>query len=226
VARLFLLLGIVLLQISPSTTGEPRNPIAPQRQVDEADADADSLAPATGARVPVLVESLEGVPVAPAEREAFLKGFRWALQEREIPTERVVKQTGAVRPGSSLRNGLRLAEGVDEQGAWRVRVRIEWSVPRDSTADSLARAWPGRCALVTVTAGWPEGTRRPPPALPRTEQLRFPAAHPVDAAYYQHAGWQVGFLALEGVLRAKGDLNDDERLRLDDTRRSAPAAAR
>jgi len=222
--RLFLLLGIVLLQISPNLTGNPRNPVERPHLMDEAE--VDSLMHTTGARIPVLVEALEGAPVAPRERDAFLLGFRGAFQEREIPTERIAKQTGAVRPGALLRNGLRLAEGVDEKGAWSVRVRLEWFAPPDSATDSLTRAWPGRSARVTVTADWPEGTRIRPPALPRTEWLRFPTGHPVDAAYYQHAGWQVGFLALEAVQRAKGDLNDDQRLRLEDTRRITPAASR
>ena len=222
--RLLLLLGIVLLQTTPDVTSNPGNPIRAPHVMDEAD--VDSLMPTTGARDPVLVEALEGLPAAPRERDAFLKGFRGAFQEREIPTERIAKKTGVVRPGTPLRNGLRLAEGVDEKGAWSVRVRLDWFAPQDSAADSLVRAWPGRGAQVTVTAGWPEGTRSPPPALPRTEWLRFPSGHPVDAAYYQHAGWQVGFLALEAVLRANGDLNDDQRLRLDDTRRTTPAAIR
>jgi len=222
--RLFLLLGIVLLQNSPDITARPRTVIERPHNMDEAE--VDSLMPTTGIRVPVLVEALEGAPVAPRERDAFLRGFRGAFQEREIPTEWIAKKTGAVRPGAPLRNGLRLAEGVDEKGAWSVRVRLEWFAPQDSAADSLARAWPGRGARVTVTAGWPEGTRIMPPALPRTEWLRFPTGHPVDAAYYQHAGWQVGFLALEAVQRARGDLNDDQRLRLEDTRRITPAASR
>jgi len=221
--RLFLLLGIVLLQVTPEA-GNPRNLLERPHLMEEAE--VDSLTPTTGARDPVLVEALEGTPAAPREREAFLRGFRGAFQEREIPTERVAKRTGEVRRGEPLRNGLRLAEEVDEKGAWSVRVRLEWFAPQDSTADSLARAWPGRCARVTVTAGWPEGTRNPPPELPRTEWLCFPTGRAVDAAYYQHAGWQAGFLALEAVQRAKGDLNDDQRLRLDDTRRVTPVATR
>lgn len=222
--RLFLLLGVVLLQLSPAITGNPRSPVARPHPAE--DTEVDSLTSATGVLVPVLVEALEGAPVVPREREAFLRGFRAAFQEREIPTERVAVKTGAVRPGVLLRNGLRLAEGEGEKGAWRVRVQLEWFVPPDSAADSLARAWPGRGARVTVTAGWPEEKRLQPPALPRTEWLRFPTGHPVDAAYYQHAGWQVGFLTLEAVLRAKGDLNDDQRLRLDDTRRITPVVTR
>ncbi len=222
--RLFLLLGVVLLQLNPEVTGNPRTRGERLHVMDEAE--VDSLAPTTGLRVPVLVEALEGLPAAKAEHEAFLKGFRGAFQERELPTERVAKRTGQVSPGSPLRNGLRLAEGVDEKGAWSVRVRLDWLAAPDSAGDSLARAWPGRSARLTVTAGWPEGTRLPPPAVPRVDWLRFPAGHPVDAAYYQHAGWQVGFVALEAVLRAKGELGDDQRLRLEDTRRLAPAATR
>ena len=222
--RLLLLLGIVLLQTLPDVTGNPPRPIEPPHVMDEAE--VDSLTPTTGARVPVLVEALEGAPVTPRERDAFLRGFRGAFQERQIQTERVVRKTGAVRPGAPLRNGLRLSEGVDEKGAWSVRVRLEWFAPQDSAADSLVRAWPGWGARVTVTANWPEETRIRPPALPRTEWLCFPAGRPVDAAYYQHAGWQVGFLALEAVQRARGELNDDQRLRLEDTRRITPAATR
>jgi hypothetical protein len=222
--RFFMLLGIVLLQISPGFTGNPRNPVERPHFRDEAE--VDSMMPTTGALVPVLVEALEGMPLAPLEREAFLRGFGGAFQEREIPTERVVKRTGVIRPGAPLRNRLRLAEGVDEKGAWSVWVRLEWFAPPDSATDSLTRAWPGRSARVNVTVGWPEGTRIRPPALSRTESLRFPTGHPVDAAYYQHIGWQVGFLVLEAVQRAKGDLNDDQRLQLENTYRITPVVTR
>lgn len=222
--RLLLLLGLVFLQVSPEVTGNPRIPIERPHVMDEAE--VDSLTPTTGERVPLLVDALEGLPVAPPEREAFLEGFRGAFLEREIPTERVAKKTGAVRPGAPLRNDLRLAEGVSEKGAWHVRVRLEWFAPQDSAADSLARVWPGRGARVTVTVGWPEETRSAPPDRVRTEWLRFPPGHPVDAAYDQHAGWQVGLLTLEAVQRARGGLGDDQRLRLDDTRRITPVAPR
>jgi hypothetical protein len=224
VTRFFLLLGIVILQISPEVTGNPRNPAERPHLMEEAE--VDSLMPTTGARDPVLVEALEGAPAAVPEREAFLRGFRGAFQEREIPTERIAKKTGTVRPGAPLRNGLRLADEMNEKGAWSVRVRLEWFTPQDSTADSLARAWPGRSARVTITVGWPQGPRILPPELPRIEWLRFPTGHPVDAAYYQQAGWQVGFLVLEAVQRANGDLNDDQRLRLEDTRRITPITTR
>jgi hypothetical protein len=79
---------------------------------------------------------------------------------------------------------------------------------------------------VTITVGWPEESRGAPPARPRTEWLRFPAGHPVDAAYYQQAGRQVAFLVLEAVHRARGELGDDQRLRLEGARRITPAAAR
>lgn len=222
--RLLALLGIVLLQIEPGVTRVPPRLIEPQHFRDEAE--VDSLMPTTGVRVPVLVDALDGLPVGPRERAAFLQGFRGAFQEGEIPTEFVAVKTGAVRPGTPVRNELRLAEGVDEKGAWSVRVRLEWFAPRDSAADSLSRAWPGRSARVTVTVGWPEGTHVTPPALPRAEWLGFPAGPPADAAYYQHAGWQVGLLVLEAVQRTQGDLGDEQRLRLDDPRRSLPVTAR
>jgi hypothetical protein len=222
-----LVLALLLMQSSPDLPDPRRRPVERVRTMEEAD--VDSLAPTTGARVPVRIEVLEGVPVPVREREAFLKGFRGAFQERELPTERVAKTTGAVKPGALLRNGLRLAEGEDEKGAWSARVRLEWFTPTDSGSvrvDSLARAGTGRGARVTVTVGWPEGPRAGPPPLPRTEWLRFPAGYAVDAAYYQQAGRQVGFLTLEAVQRAKGDLGDDRRLRLEDTRRITPAAGR
>lgn len=225
--RLFLLLGIVFLQISPEITGNLRGPVERPHTMEEAD--VDSLAPTTGTRVPVRVEALEGVPVAARERDAFLKGFRGAFLERELATEQVAKTTGAVKPGAVLRNGLRLAEGEDEKGAWTARVRLEWFTPADSGSvrlDSLARAWPGRGARVTVVVGWPEGPRAVPPEQTRTEWLRFPAGYVVDAAYYQQAGRQIAFLTLEAVQRATGDLGDDRRLRLEDTRRIPPLAAR
>jgi hypothetical protein len=225
--RLLLLLGIVFLQIAPEITGNVRGPVERPRTMEESN--VDSLMPTTGTQVPVRVETLENVPVAVPERDAFLKGFRGAFLERELATERVAKQTGAVKPGSRLRNPLRLAEGDDEKGAWRVRVRLDWFTPSDSGSvgvDSLARAWPGRGARVTIVVGWPEGPRVLPPEQTRTEWLRFPAGHPVDRAYYQQAGRQVAFLTLEVVERATGDLGEDQRLRLEDTRRVPPVVAR
>jgi hypothetical protein len=222
--RILWWLGIVLLQFAPDITGIPPHPAERPHSMDEAE--VDSLMPTTGALVPVFVEALEGAPADAREREAFLRGFRAAFQEREIPTERVAKKGGAVGPGAPLRNGLRLAEGEDEKGAWSVRVRLDWSAAPDSAADSLSRAWPGRSLRVTVAAAWPEGTRLTPPAVPRTAWLRFPAGLAPDAAYYQHAGWQVGLLALEAVQRAKGDLDDDRRLRLDVARRDTTGAGR
>lgn len=220
VTRLLLLLGLLVLQLPPGVTGEPRGRGERARVAEETD--VDSLTSRTGTLVPVLVESLEGLPAAAAEREAFLRGFRGAFQQRELPTERLAPGTGEAKPGPSLRNGLRLAEGMDEEGAWRARVRLAWVAPPDSAPDERTLAWPGRSARLTVAAAWPEDARKPPPPLTRSEWLRFPAGHPVDAAYYQHCGWQVGYVALEAVLRAKGDLDDRQRLRLDDTRRLAP----
>ena len=222
-----LVLALLLMQASPDLPDPRRSPAERVHSMDEAE--VDSLAPTTGARVPVRVEALEGVPTAAREREAFLRGFRGAFQERELPTERVARKTGALKPAPPLHNGLRLAEGDDEQGAWTARVRLEWFTPTDTAsvgADSLGRAGTGRGARVTITVGWPEGPRPGPPALPRTERLRFPAGYAVDAAYYQQAGRQVGFLTLEAVQRARGDLGDDRRLRLEDTRRIDPAAER
>jgi hypothetical protein len=218
--RLLLLLGFVFLQVSP----EAHVPIErPRRPSETAE---DSLPPPTGARVPVLVEGLEGLPAAPRDREAFLRGFRGAFQESELPTERVARKSGAVRADAPVRNRLRPAEGVGEKGAWRVRVRLSWFAPPDSAADSLLRSWPGRDARVLVTVAWPEEERSAPPEQARNEWLRFPPGRPLDAVWYQHAGWQIGLLALEAVQRAAGDLDDDQRLRLDDARRVVPAPAR
>lgn len=225
--RLCLLLGLVFLQISPEVTGNVRGPVERPRTLEEAD--VDSLTPTTGTRIPVRVETLDNAPGAAPERDAFLRGFRGAFLERGLATERVEKKTGAVKPGAPLRNTLRLAEGEDEKGAWRVRVRLEWFTPSDSGSagvDSLARAWPGRGARVSVVVGWPEGPRGTPPEQTRTEWLRFPAGHPVDPAYYQQAGRQVAFLTLEAVQRVTGDLGDDQRLRLEDTRRIPRLSAR
>jgi hypothetical protein len=225
--RLLLLFGLVFLQIAPDVPGTLRGPLERPRAT--APADEDSLTTLTGERTPVRVESIENVPAAAREREAFLRGFRGTFLEGALATERVAKPGGAVRPGPSQPNPLRLAEGDEERGAWRVRVRLDWFTPADSggaAVDTLARAWPGRGARVTVVVAWPEGPRALPPAQTRTEWLRFPAGHPVDAAYYHQAGRQVAFLALEAVQRAAGRLGEDQRLRLEDARRVPPVAAR
>lgn len=225
--RLLFLFGLVLLQVSPELSGHPNIPAERPHTMDEAE--VDSLAPTTGALVPVWIEAIEGVPAAPAEREAFLKGFRGRFREREAPGERFARRERAWKPDAPLFLPLRLADEPGEKGAWTVRVRLEWRAPRDSTADSTARAWPGLAARVTVTASAPEVAsagalaRATAPAAPREEWLRFPAGHPVDAPYRQLAGRQVAAVVMEAVQRARGELGEDRRLRLEQTVRLAPA---
>jgi len=173
------------------------------------EADVDSLTPTTGALLPVLVVALEPQLSERSNRDGFLRGFEGAFGEGAFPTERVARRTGAVRTAAPLRNRFRLGEVDEEPAAWTARVKVEWVVPAPDSAaarDSLARA----------------GAR----PLPHTESLRFSVGHPVDAAYYRHAGRQVAFLVLEALHRAQGLLNDDQRVRLENTRRAAGAAAR
>lgn len=231
--RLLLLLGLVLLQVSPELTGHSRIPTERQHVMDEAE--VDSLMPTTGALVPVWVEALEGVPAAAADREAFLKGFRGRFREREAPGERLARRDGTWRPDAKLALPLRLADEPEERNAWTARVRLDWQAPRDSAADSTARAWPGLAARVTVTALAPEDASPRAAAArtlalhaPRVEWLRFPAGHPVDAPYHQLVGRQVAAVVMEAVQRARGELGEDRRVRLERTTRLAPpeAAAR
>jgi hypothetical protein len=229
-SRLLPLLGLVLLQVSPELSGHSNIPTERPRTMDEAE--VDSLMPMTGALVPVWVETIEGVPADAAAREAFLAGFRGRFREREVPGERYARRDRAWRPGAPVSCRLRLADEPGERGAWTVRVRLAWRVPRDSTADSTARAWPGLAAHVSVTAVAPEASParvlaapRAPDA-PREEWLRFPPGHPVDAAYHRLAGRQVAALVMEAVQRARGELGEDRRLRLEQTERGVPPAAR
>lgn len=206
------------------------------------EADVDSLASAMQPFDLVFVAGLEGLPGAAREREAFLKGFRDAFEEKTLPTERVRKKTGGIVAGDPLRNHMRLA--ADEESArWLARIKLAWRVPAPDSArhvpdsarparggaDSLARAWPGLGAQVGVgleRSGDGEGGGPGPPATALDFQLRFPAGYPVDAAYYQHAGRQVAFLVLEALHRPGGWLDDDERLRLEDTRRESAVPQR
>ena len=231
----FLLLALLLR--SPP---EPR-PIAGsgkpvEREHILKESDVDSLASAMQAFDLVFVAGLEGLPGAAREREAFLKGFRDAFDEKTLPTERVRKKTGGVAAGEPLRNHMRLA--TDEESArWLARIKLGWRVPAPDSAqparggaDSLARAWPGLGVQVGVGLEWNgdhkgRGPGAPPPAA-LDFQLRLPTGHPVDAAYYQHAGRQVAFLVLEALHRPGGWLDDDERLRLEDTRREAAVPLR
>jgi len=226
--RVFLLLGFALLQVSPAVPGYPTRPAEEPRQRFEAD--ADTLPPTAGSRSPVRLEAIEGVPAKAEEREAFVAGFQDGFLERELPSERVARKSGAVKRGPALRNRLRLAEAEDEEGVWSARLRLEWFTPRDSLADTLARAWPGLGARVAISVTPPPEPGASPVARPpesaSTEWLRFPACHPVDAAYYRLAGRQVALLVLEALHRARGELGDDQRLALEDARRIAPPPAR
>jgi hypothetical protein len=193
------------------------------------EADVDSLTPTTGALLPVLVVALEPQLSERSNRDGFLRGFEGAFGEGAFPTERVARRTGAVRTAAPLRNRFRLGEVDEEPAAWTARVKVEWVVPAPDSAaarDSLARAYPGLGARVAFEVQEPGDARPGARPLPHTESLRFSVGHPVDAAYYRHAGRQVAFLVLEALHRAQGLLNDDQRVRLENTRRAAGAAAR
>ncbi len=196
------------------------------------ESDVDSIAATLERFAPVYVAGIEGVPLRPPERDRFLEGFRAAFVEKDLPTERVEK-TGAIVAAEPLRNRVQLVG--DESGAqWLVRIRIEWLAPdRDSlgeardAGDSLAAAWPGLRAHVRVSLEWNGSEpRRGGTTAPLEEWLRLPSGHPVDAAYFQHAGRQIALLALEALHRPDGLLDDDQRVKLEDTRREPPPALR
>jgi hypothetical protein len=234
-------LALMMMQIPPDATGG-RTRVERDHAMDESD--ADSLLSAARARsgLAVGVDAIAGLPVAPAEREAFLEGFRQAFLAREFPAERVARRGGAVTAAAPLRASVRLATGEDEEGAWASRLRLEWFTPADSTADSLARAWPGRAVRVAVVLTPPEdeaprtsvagGRGHAPgvdtgqpggPAGSAPVALRFPVGHPVDAAYLHNAGRAVGLLLIEALAHARGELSEDRRLRIEDALRLAPA---
>ncbi len=206
-------------------------PIAREHVMDEQD--VDSLSAALRSFDPVFVSGIDGVPASRAERERFLGGFRDAFGEKTLTTERVRRGAGAAVPGEALQNRMQLV--TDEDGArWSVRIRIAWIAPLADSAsaaaspDSLTRAWPGLGADVRVLL-MPLGGRERETGIRSVEfdyRLRFPAGHPVDASYYQLAGRQVAFLALEALHRPEGRLDDDQRLVLEDTRREPAPAAR
>jgi hypothetical protein len=228
--RLVLLLGLVLLQALPDVPGHAIIPTERPQVMDEAD--VDSLAPTIGAPVPVWVVRYErGLPEA-SERKAFARGFNDRFREREMPSERFVRRDSVWKPDAPVVCNLRLADEPGEKGAWTAHVWLDWHAPRDSTADSTARAWPGLLARVSVTVAAPEPTsalapaQPVAPAAPHEEWLRFPAGHPVDAAYHQLAGRQVAAVVMEAVQRARGELGEDRRLRLEQTERVCPPAAR
>jgi len=231
ISRLLLLCGLVLLQALPDIPGHAVIPTERPHELTEAE--MDSLAPMTGAPVPVWVEAIEGVPVAAAEREAFVHGFRSRFRDREVPSERLARRDSIWRPDTPVLCDLRLADEPGEKGAWTARVRLDWKVPRDATADSTTRAWPGLGARVTVTVSAPEPTstrslapaRAVAPPAPHAAWLRFPSGHPVDAAYHQLAGRQVAAMVMEAVQRARGHLGEDRRLRLEQTQRGEPTTA-
>jgi hypothetical protein len=229
--RILLFLAFVLLQGQTDVNMPPPRPVERPHVMEEAE--VDSLTPTTGAALLVSVAALEGVPVAAPAREAFLRGFRGAFREAELRTDRVAKRTGLVRAGEPLRNRFRMAEPDDAGTAWTARVRLEWSAGTPDTsggtataAGSLARAWPGLAARVTIEAQKPETPRSESRPVPETTSLRLPSGHPVDAPYWQHAGRQVAFLLLERLHRLDGDLDDSQRVRLEDARRGAPGGAR
>jgi len=231
VKRVLLLLAFVLLQGQVDPTVRPQKPMERPRVMEESN--VDSLLPTTGAARVLSVLALEGVPADPRARTVFLKGFHDAFREGDLRTERVAKPGGKAQPGGTLHNRFRLAEAGEDKDTWTARVRLEWFAPRPDTvpgrgaeAESLARIYPGIGVRVELQVRQPPDADDPGPDKPAAASavaLRFPAGHPVDAPYWQLAGRQVGFVLLEAVHRAEGDLTEEQRLVLESARR-LPAA--
>ncbi len=231
--RVLLLLAFVLLQGQVDPTVRPQKPMERPRVMEESN--VDSLLPTTGAASVVNVPALEGVPADPRAQAAFLKGFHDAFREGDLRIERVAKTGGKARPGETLHNRFRLAEAGEDKDTWTARVRLEWFAPRPDTvpgrgaeAESLARIYPGIGVRVELEVRPPPdaGNGGPDkPAATSAVTLRFPVGHPVDAPYWQLAGRQVGFVLLEAVHRADGDLTEEQRLVLENARRLPPASA-
>ncbi len=229
---LWLVLGLLFAQESiPRSVEGFSKPVSRPHTMEEAD--VDSIAATLERFETVLVASLDGAPEGSRDRERFFEGFREAFTEKDLAVERVARRTGTVGRAEELQNHIRLV-GDETSALWIARVRVEWITPppeglrgaRDA-ADSLARAWPGLRAHVKVTLEW-NGTdpRRGGGAAPLDQWLRLPAGHPVDAAYYQHAGRQVALLVLEALHRPDGLLDDDQRVKLEDAEREPPPALR
>jgi hypothetical protein len=221
------LVGLLGAPTPPDIGGGTRRPSDAVHGMTEAD--VDSLTPTTGDRQPVAIASLELQLADPRNREAFRRGFDGAFGERALRTERLARRTGAPVPGDGLLNRFRLAEPGEEGAAWTVRVGVAWTVPPPDSGqrpDSLALRFPGLGALVTLEAREPGEPRPAARPVPTTTALRFPPGHPVDPAYYQHAGRQIGLVVLERLHRAQGLLGDDQRVRLEDASRTPATAPR
>ncbi len=214
---------IVLLQTAPEYSG-PRRPPDPVRTMEAPD--EDSLPAAPGAGHFVRVSDLSGLPADSLARAGFLDGFRSAFGESRFATEQVAKKTGAVKRGEALSNRFRLIDGSGEaKGAWRVRVSLAWTRAPAPAGDSLGAA-AGLQARVEFQVVPPsrDDPETGPPGW--RETLLFPAGHRIDAAYYQHAGRQVGLLVIEALHKTDGELDDDQRVVLEDAVRGSPAAPR
>ncbi|HVP15025.1 MAG TPA: hypothetical protein VMS88_05750 [Terriglobales bacterium] len=224
-----LLLSILVQPGQPSIQGSGP-PIAHEHVMDESD--VDSLTAALQPFETVFVAAIDGVPAPRAERESFLRGFHDAFGEKSLRTERMRKGASQAVPDESLPNRMRLV--AEEEGArWAARIGIAWLAPPADSAgagasDSIARAWPGLRAAVRVRLS-PSAGRGGETGVRTIEfeyRLRFPSGHPVDASYYQLAGRQVAFLALEALQRPEGRLDDDQRLILEDTLREPAPSSR
>jgi len=227
--RILLLLAFVLLQGQTDIPIRPPKP--PERPHIMEESDVDSLQPTTGVASVVSVAALEGVPADPRAQAAFMRGFRDAFREGDLRTERVAKPGRPARPGPTLHVRFRLAEAEDDKDLRTARAKLVWFAPppdtvpgRGAAADSLARVYPGLGVSVTVEVREPGTPGREKPPLHHTVSLRLPSGHPVDAPYWQLAGRQVAFIVLEAVHRQDGDLDEDQRVKLEDARRVPPPA--
>ncbi len=219
-----LLLGLLLLAPppgSPELIG-PQKPPDPVGTMELVERDTLPALPGMGNFLHLV--AIENLPASAAERNAFLSGFRGAFTDDALRTERVPrKKPGPPRPSLPIRNRFHLLEGSESRGTWQAQVTLEWlppvpvaAVPRD-TSQHVAATPPG--LRVTYWALTPEAVEADARPLPIREELSFESAGASPAGFAEHAGRQVALMLLETLHQLAGELDDDQRVRLEATAR-------
>lgn len=190
---------------------------------------------APGSPLFVQLRSIEGLPLEPNARRAFLQGFRMTFAENEFALASGGVETGAPIAGEVTANRFRLLEGSPSEDAWSLQLVIgtpplvvpakpkakkgEPEVRRN--ANTLGRASRGLTLVFMVLS--PQAVKADARPIPVRLGLVFPdsaaqdgVGERVSSGGYQfpwaEAGHVTGLLALELLHQGAGEMREKDRV--------------
>ncbi|MFM7231918.1 MAG: hypothetical protein ACKO3S_08030 [bacterium] len=195
-------------------------------------------APARAADEPVRIASFAGTPSDSSERRVFMQAFHAAFDRATLDCE--FRDADAWSGGVRREHPFARVDVNPGPGAWTLELSVrfppEVRIPAPRGSEARARRTTFRAARgfvvvatvtppATSTSGQPFGPERTDLVFPDARRVVVPSERLPGGAYdfpFADAGRAAARLALEALLRARGDLSDQERVALAPAARAEP----